>query len=159
MAKKTKILIDAKQKKAEVQPMKRSDVPVGAKIISVLYYIGAIACLLLGLLLFVAAGFADTIANATAELSGLGGVIATLGVVGGVVMIAGAALFFFIGRGLWKGQAWARIVAIIFALLGIISAVNAFAQGVVLEGIFNLIVGGVIGCYLLFDNEVKAAFA
>lgn len=131
--------------------MKKSSkqVPVGVKIISILYYIGAVISLISGIALIAGGSF----------LSGLyGGLFTGLAVVAGIFMIALAVLGFFVGRGLWKGQQWARVVAIILAILGIISAISSLVQGA-WSSIVGLIIQIVIGGYLWFSKEVKKAFA
>ena len=129
-----------------------AEVPTGVKVVSVLYYIGAALELLLAIALFIGAG---TIASKIPIIGALG---AGLFVVVGVVLIGLAALSFFVGRGLWKAQKWARIVAIIFSVLGVLFAVLGMVQGQVASSVVNLIISGAIGGYLLFSKDVKAAF-
>ena len=129
------------------------EVPTGVKVISVLYYIGAVVELLLAIALFVGAG---TIASKIPLIGALG---SGLFIVMGVVLIGLAVLSFFVGKGLWKAQKWARIVAIIFSVLGVLFAILGMVQGQVAGNIFSLVVSGAIGGYLLFSGSVKAAFA
>jgi hypothetical protein len=131
-------------------------VPTGVKVIAVLYYIGAVLGIIFGLLFLVGAGMMGSIANQIPLLGALG---AGLFVVGGIIMIGLGVLGFFVGRGLWKARPWARIVAIIFAALGILMAVISMIQGSIASNIFNLVIQLVIGGYLLFSNNVKQAFA
>jgi hypothetical protein len=129
-------------------------VPTGVKIISVLYYIGAVASLLFGILMIVGAGALGALIENIPFAALFGGLFVVLG----IVMIALAVLSFFIGRGLWKGQKWARIIVIIFAILGLIGAIFNLINGQ-WSSIISLIINGVIGYYLLFSKSVKAAFA
>jgi|SRR3989344_149147 len=133
-----------------------ASVPTGVKIISVLYYIGAVFGLLFGILFIVGAGFIGSIASQIPLIGALG---AGLFIVGGIIMIVFGILGFFIGRGLWKGRNWARIVAIIFACLGILIAIISMIQGSIISNIFSLVINGIIGGYLLFSSKVKEAFA
>ncbi len=130
-----------------------ADVPTGVKIISVLYYIGAAFELLLAIALFIGAG---TIASKIPLIGALG---SGLFIIAGVVLIGLAVLSFFVGRGLWKAQKWSRIVAIIFAVLGVLFAVIGMIQGQVASNIISLVISGAVGGYLLFSSSVKAAFA
>lgn len=126
-------------------------VPTGVKIISVLYYIGAVFEVIFGILLFVGAGALKTKFP----------ILAVLGpflVVGGIILLGLAVLSFFVGRGLWKGQKWARIVAIIFAALGVLLAIIGMLQGNIAGNILSLVVSAAIGGYLLFSSSVKSAF-
>lgn len=130
-------------------------VPTGVKIISVLYYIGSIFGIIFGVLFLVGA---KTIEGAEIPILGFFG--AELFILGGVTLIISSIIGFFIGRGLWKGQNWARVVAIIFAILGILFIVVAMAQGQTPDGnIVTLIIDVVIAGYLLFSKNVKLAFS
>jgi len=131
-------------------------IPTGVKIIAVLNYIGAGLLALFGLLAIVGGGMFASVINEIPLLGVLGGGIF---IVVGIILIALAVLLFFIGRGLWKGQNWARIVEIIFAILGVIMAiVGMFSTGIA-SNIVSLVFNGLIGGYLLFNTKVKEAFA
>ena len=128
-----------------------SSVPTGVKIISVLYYIGAVFELLLGIALIFGAG---ALKAKIPFLAFLGPFL----IIGGVILIGLAVLSFFVGRGLWKGQKWSRIVAIIFAVLGILSAIYSIVSGSYSSVIF-LLIELAIGGYLMFNSSVKSAFS
>ena len=128
-------------------------VPTGVKIISVLYYIGAVIELLLALALFIGAG---AIASKIPLLGALG---SGLFIAIGVVLLGFAVLSFFVGRGLWKVQKWSRIVAIIFAVLGLLLAVLGMVQGQIASNVLGLVISLAVGGYLLFSSDVKSAFA
>ena len=130
-------------------------VPTGVKVIAVLYYISAVLGIIFGLLFLVGAGMMGSIINQIPLLGALG---AGLFVVGGIMMIGLGVLGFFVGRGLWKARPWARIVAIIFAGLGILMAVISMIQGNIVTNVFNLVLHLVIGGYLMFNTKVKEAF-
>jgi len=72
-------------------------------------------------------------------------------IVGGILIIALGVFEIFIGRGLWKGQQWARIVTIIITIIGFISALPNF-------DVISLLITGLIAGYLIFSKDVKAAF-
>ncbi len=128
-------------------------VPTGVKIISVLYYIGSVLMLLLGLAAIFGAGAFASMLSQIGPLSLLG---AGMFVVMGVISVALAVLFFFIGKGLWNGKSWARIVAIVLAALSILNGIYSIATGQ--GGWVGLIIQLVIGGYLLFNSGVKEAF-
>ena len=132
------------------------EVPTGVKIISVLYYIGAAFELLLGLLLFVGAG---AIGKITAKIPFLSVIGSGLFIIIGVIFVGLAVLSFFVGRGLWKGQKWSRIVAIIFSVLGVLFGILGMVQGQITSNIVGLVISALVGGYLWFSNDVKAAFA
>lgn len=128
------------------------EVPVGVKIISVLGYIGAVLVLLLGIGMIAGAGFIASF------LEGLAILGAGLFVGLGIVLIALAVLGFFMARGLWKGQNWARILTIIFSGIGFLQALIALIQGN-FGSIVTLVIDGIIAYYLWFNADVKKAFS
>jgi len=132
------------------------DVPTGVKIISILYYIGAAFSVIFGVLFFVGARAIGFIANQI-PLLGLPG--AGFFIVIGTILIGLGVLCIFIGRGLRKGQSWARIVAIILACLGILLRIIGMTQGNISSNIVGLVINLVVGGYLLFSKAVKGAFA
>ena len=132
--------------------------PMGVKVVAVLDYIGAGIALLFGLLLLFGGSFFSKVGGGMGDqfgwISALGGGFFLLF---GIILLPFAVLGFFIGRGLWKGQNWARILTIIFMVLGVLSAIGSIAGGK--GGYFQLILDAVIGGYLWFAPEVKQAFA
>ncbi len=136
------------------------NVPTGVKIIAVLDYIGAAITALLGILLLVGAGVAGSLIARVPGLQGIAaGAVGVVLAVIGVIFIALAVLSYFIARGLWKGQNWARIVKIIFAVLGVLNGLLALFGGSVGTGIFYIAIFGLIGGYLWFNKDVKAVFS
>lgn len=126
-----------------------SEAPTGVKVISVLFYIEAVLSVILAIVAFVAG---NVLANMGIPF------VTALGVGLGIILLIWAVLTFFIGRGLWKGQSWARILAIVFAVLGLIGSISSLASGVILSGIVGLLVSGAIGWYLIFCKQVKTFF-
>lgn len=144
------------------------EVPVLVKVLAVLYYISA-GVAAIGLIFIIASSIfvSGRILSLLVSIIFIGGFI---------------ALLFFIARGLWKGQNWARIMVIIFCILGIISAIG----GIITFSIFRNAVSAVgdnltsimaplqivqttmllvvimidmlIAGYLLFNKKVKEAF-
>ena len=129
--------------------------PTGVKIISVLYYIGAVLCALFGLLFMAGAGLAGALLKSIPFLSVLG---AGFFVILGILFVGFGVLDFFVGRGLWKCKNWARIVAIIFSALGILNGLASLIHFSIF-GLAMLAVQVLIVWYLAFSPEGKAAFA
>ena len=145
MAKKTKIVKRAK-----------SEVPTGVKIIAILQYICAGFLVLFGLLFLVGSNYlAGVLSKVAPFLATLG---ATFFIVIAIICLAFAALAFFVGRGLWKAQNWARILVIIFSALGVLSGLVSIIKGD-FGSIVSLAINGLIGWYLYFNADVKKAFA
>jgi len=128
--------------------------PVGVSILSVLAYIGAVFLLLGGIGLFVGG---EVISSYLSSLGAFSGIITAIGIVAGIILIALAVLYFFIGRGLWKGQNWARIVVLIFIVIGLIGSLVSI-MGNLASSIVGIIIDVVIIWYLGFNQEAKSYF-
>ena len=128
------------------------EVPTVVKVISVLYYIGAVFELIIAVLLFVGSGALKTKVPLLA-------VLGPFLIVGGIILLGLAVLSFFVGKGLWKGKRWARIAAIIIAVLGVLLALIGMVQGQIVSNILGLVISAAVGGYLLFSSDVKTAFA
>lgn len=139
----------------QTMPVKK-EIPVLVKIIAVLYYIGAVLGIIFGLLFLIGAGMISSIIEQIPLLIALG---TSLFIVGGILMIGLGILGFFIGRGLWKGRNWARIVVIIFSILGLLGGISMLFTGSYFNGIINILIEGFIAGYLLFSKDVKSAFS
>ena len=131
-------------------------IPTGVKIISILYYIGAVFAAISGILFIIGASFISSLLNSIPLLSALG---SSLFIVVGIVFILLGILQFFIARGLWKGRNWARVLVIIFSVIAILLGIYVIIQGSIMNGIINLVFSGIIGGYLLFSRKVKDAFS
>lgn len=127
----------------------KSTMPVGVKVLSVLSYIGALLLLIAGIFLLIGSGFiASMISTAFPTLSILGtGLFIFLG----ILFILWAVLDYFIGRGLWRGQNWARILLIVLSALSLVSSLTN-----PLENIVGIIINAVIIWYLGFSDAKKA---
>lgn len=128
----------------------KTGVPALVKVIGVLYYIGAAVGFLLAVLAFVAG---PQLARKIPILALFG----ALAVVIGVVFVGLGVLSIFVGRGLFKAQNWARIVAIVLGVLGVVGNLVPLFHGR-WGSIVSLLVSGGIAGYLLFSRDVKAAF-
>lgn len=145
--------------------------PTGVKVISVLYYIGAAFSFLFGLLFIVGGAFIGAILGE--KLAVLGTIGSSIFIILGIALLGFGVLDIFIGRGLWKGQNWARVTAIVLAIFSILNGLNVLIWRIVLPLAYSkpiealiiffaftqLAVGLLIGGYLAFAHEVKEAFA
>ena len=132
--------------------------PKGVKIISWLYYIGAAGGVIAGILLifgrvFLSALLPPGLPAGTLDLGTL------VLVVGGVISLVWGAVLYFIGSRLAIGRNWARIVVIIFSIIGLLFSILGFTLGAFGANIFSFIVNAGIAGYLLFSSEAKAFFA
>ena len=131
------------------------EIPVGVTIIAVLYYIGAVLSVIIGIFFLIGAGFIGALIPCFGALG------AGILIVVGIILIGLAVLGFFIGRGLWRAQKWARIIVIIFSIIGAVMAIIqmiTIGALVIASSIISLIIQAVIGGYLLFNGAVKKAF-
>jgi hypothetical protein len=147
--------------------------PTPIIVFSVLFSMLGILTIVLGLLYFTL--FSKVITGLLTISSSLVGIM-----VGAIILIMSCGiLYFFIGRGLWKGQKWARIVVIILYTLGsivsIVSLVFIFIQGAqeslfpalsqisftmsIITALFSLAMSLAIFSYFTFSKKVKEAFA
>jgi hypothetical protein len=131
---------------------KQKTLPVGVKVISILYYVCSVLAVIGGIIAIGLSGFADQLPYSIEYL----GVFLALG---GILAIVMGVVSFFVARGLWNLKNWARIVVIIFAILGILDAGAGIARGLYGSGVGGIIIDLIIAGYLIFSEEVKQAFA
>lgn len=131
-------------------------VPTGVKVLAVLGYIGAGFLILFGLLSIIFASFMSSFVaeNAQGELALSTGFFLIIG----IFLLLMGAVNIFISRGLWKGRNWARIVIIIFSIIGFVSAILSLFMGD-LTSIISLVINGIVAAYLLFNKKVNKCFS
>ena len=137
----------AKKTQKRVSPRQA---PIGVKILSVLGYIGAVLTLILGLIMIFGGGAIASFLSTQIPMLAAGVVGVGL-VIAGIIFVALAVLDYFIARGLWNGQNWARILLIIFLVLGILGSLSPF-------GIIQIIIYALLIWYVGFSKEVKSFF-
>ena len=131
-------------------PVNQVPGPMGIKVISVLYFLGSLLAFGFGALAIFGASFFTQILGT--------GFFGKFFAIGGVIFIALGVLGISIGIGLWRYKNWARLIAVLLSLVGIILTMLSILKGNISSNIFNLIVSGVIGGYLFFSPKVKTAF-
>jgi hypothetical protein len=143
-------------------PERNKEIPVGVKIISVWYYIQFSA--LLAFLIF-ALIRAIIKRDVTIDSSVISFLIFSFGCI---------FLSFSIGRGLWRGRNWAKITAIVFALIGLSFLLLALSMSSIVSNIVGnssnelmgstiiiliaIVINVLIAGYLLFSKKVKEVF-
>ena|SRR3989344_5745461 len=128
--------------------------PTGVKIISIIYYIEAALGILLGIAVIVGGGFLNSL-NSIPGFTVSG---SWLFYILGIFILAISVFGFFIGRNLWKGRNWARIVVIVFSVPVILVVIYMIFSGSIINGIINLVINGIIPGYLLFNQNAKEFF-
>jgi hypothetical protein len=159
----------AKRVRKVTQKAKASSaMPLGVKIISIFTYVLSFLLVVMSIFLFGAGALlnqtdAQELIKLFVEDSTASTTIAsdvTLGIfIGGVVFLIFGVFMFYVGRSLWKGKNWARIILVIFFGLGFVGALADILVGSVLINLPDLIIDGFIAGYLLFNNSVRAAFS
>lgn len=134
--------------------LKTKEAPIGVKIISVLYYIGAVLFILVGFLMILGAKSFLTPNAGNTETNN-----SAIFILLGILMLGFAVLSFFIGRRLWEGKNWARIFVIILAALGIIAGIKILANGKIANSLIIIVIDALIVWYLLLSKEAKSFFS
>ena len=165
------------------EDVEKKQIPIGVKVISVLYFLFAIIDLIILLFIFKLTGIIPperpgtpvgiifTIYSISALISQdllMIGALTTgipyLAYIVYLLPIGLAVLAIFVGRGLWKLQKWSKNVAIIWAVLGVVlsgpSIVLNFGLPLpyILIHIIGFSINLCIASYLLFNKNVKSAF-
>jgi hypothetical protein len=128
--------------------------PTGVTVIAALYFLGAAFCVCLAIFFVVGGGLASHFLPPDTQIPR--GVIAAAGGLGAIFMLIGGAIAVAIAMGLLNLKEWARMVAIVFACLGLLGAAfsllhfNPF-------GLIRAAINGWILWYLL-QPQVVAAF-
>jgi ABC-type enterochelin transport system permease subunit len=131
------------------------DIPVLVRVISVLDYISVAGCIFISVLFFTQNRVLDLIPMKISQLSILG---SDIYLTGGIVFVFTAVFVFFLAMGLWKGKNWARYIEIVLAVIGFVTALFLLIFKGEKIFIVNLVVHGLIGGYLMFNQDVRDAF-
>lgn len=141
--------------------------PLGVTILACLMYLGALAMTALGVVLMVGMGLIGAAVGGT-EATGSGAgmaMLASLGLIGGIVCLIFAGLHGAIGMGLWKLKNWARVTTLVLTGIGVlINSLGLLAALMAME-IFSIMWVGVqlgLGVWIvmyLMKPETKQAFA
>jgi hypothetical protein len=138
--------------------------PTGVTVIAILQFLGAGVLLLGGLVFMLGMGAIGALMAQRGNASGLSmGMLAGMGAVIGVVMIVFAVLYGVVGYGMWNLKNWARIVTLVFTVLGamiqlfgLLSSLLHFHIFALIWGSFWLGIHGLVIWYLLQPNVVQA---
>ncbi|MDP1695946.1 MAG: hypothetical protein Q8L29_03465 [archaeon] len=142
----------AKKERKEKKEIKKN-APLGVKIISILNYISGGIAILAGLL-FIALALINYPLIADKIGSSISSVIIT---VISIFLIIVGLIAYFIAKGMWRGQEWARITQIILSIIFGFSALTSVMKGM-WSNIFGLAINFAIAGYLLFNKRAKRFF-
>lgn len=127
---------------------KRQIVPLGIRVISIIYYISAVVSFGFGLFSFVGSHFLEDVET-----------LGTFAGAFGMTLLVLAVVEFLIARELPDGVNWARRLVLVSALLGAVASVFLIIKDISIENIIGLIVSLLLAYYLLFNKNVRAFFA
>jgi len=123
------------------------------KIISILGYVGAGLGILMSLLLLFGGSFILGVLPLEGMPQLLGALAGAFIIVIAILLLAFSIFWIFVSRALWNHKNWARIVVIVFAVLGILGSLSTIPSG-----ILSLLIDGAIVYFLGFDEKVKGLF-
>jgi len=134
--------------------------PVGVTILAILEFIGSGICALFGILVIVGAGAGFLGSMTQSQGSGLGSLMAVIGGALSVFCFIFATIGALLGWGLWTLKNWARIIVMVFAILGALGTLLALlnlSSAIIVGVVIRLAINGLVIWYLLQPN-VAAAF-
>jgi hypothetical protein len=140
--------------------------PTGVTILAILYFIGTCFLALLGIASIAGMGFLSQMLAQNPNVGPSGAaLLASAGVVLSIFSFAFALLCGFVGYGLWNLRNWARMVALVLAIIGAVLAGLGLVWAILRFSPFTLITAGVrlainvLIIWYLNQPHVKAAFA
>jgi hypothetical protein len=123
--------------------------PMEVKLISELYILAAVFSFAFGVLILIE----ESIASIIPGITHIPDAVAAIG----IILIVFGLLYLFVGLGLWKTENWARIVAIVFAIIGALGSAFSLVTGQ-LTYLVPLVIHGVIAGYLIWGKRMKRIF-
>jgi len=137
--------------------MNKNTAELWVKIIAILGIIWAILAIIGGIFMLVGGGFLGTMLPFLGTGILGGAVVGALLVVTGVVVIVIGLLELFVAIGLWKHKNWARIVAVVLAMLGILGGIGSLIASPGM-GIVNIVLNGAIFYLLALNKDIRKLF-
>ena len=126
--------------------------PIGVAILAVLSWITAVFTLIGGLLMIFGSSVVSIIINNVApQYINWAGVGSILLIFFGIIFLLLSLIDYLLGKALWNGKNWARIVMLVLSALGIITSIVPF-------DLVNIVIGGLIIWYLGFNKTAIAYF-
>jgi len=130
--------------------MQKSPRPIGVTIIAILAILAGVVGLIGGIAI-------ATFSSMFASIGfGVGGLLATLGLVIAGVVICFGLIWLLTGWGFLNGKGWARTLGMIFSILSLLGTIVVAASGSI-GGIVGVVIL-ILMLYYLFTPPVKAFF-
>ncbi len=137
---------------------KVKEIPEGIKILAFVYFAGAFALAIFGMIAF---SLADGIRNtdsATLAAANLGQMHFSTVVIAGIFLILLAILEYLVAREILKAKAWARAIMGLLSVMSFVFAVRSIASGMYASGSSAILLNGLIVWYLFFKDSTKKFF-
>lgn len=139
-------------KKHSMKKVSKASLPIGVAILAVLAWISSFATLILAIgLLTGSAAVSTIISNVAPELAPWAAAGTVLIIFLGIIALLCAVLNFYIGRGLWQGKNWARILVLVLSGLSALGAISSWS-------IVGLAINALIIWYLGFYKPALSYF-
>ena len=135
--------------------MNKSSAETWVKVICILGYVGSGLTILMGILMFFGGAILSLLVPMLPQIGEQisGALVGAAIVIAAIVTILLGLFSLFVFLSLWKHKNWARVILIIFSVLGAISGLFSLPGGIV-----GLIVWGGIFYLLALNKDVKALF-
>jgi len=137
------------------------DRPLGVATLAVIDIIGGILAIIGGLFYIIVGGYLVAyLETFTGPLGIVGGGLVAIATTTGVVILVVGIIAIVLGWGLWSGREWARIIAIIFSIIGLLFGVLVLLVAIGAAGLFGIVIIAIyaIVVYYLTRPHVKAFF-
>jgi hypothetical protein len=131
----------------------RKSLPLGLRIISIIYYITAILSILIALLAFLSPGIIKNV-------PGFGTNIAAnplAFIILGIIFLILSPISFFIAYGIQRVNNKARIALLVLCAINVIGGIISIIEGSYLSSI-NLVFNLLIGLYITLNKKVRREF-
>lgn len=130
--------------------------PTGATVITVIEAILGVLLLIIGVAAMGLMGIAGGLAGSSGDpnAAGVGGLLAGIGAIIGIVFIGIALLYFAIAYGVWKGRGWSWMLGVVFSIIVLVFSVLGLSSGINASNIISIALPAVV-LYFLFQPDVK----
>lgn len=162
--------------------MAKENIPLGIKIISILYYVGALSYIIVGLATFKDAAYTNFAYEVSTTLGaifsfqhyflnfvGIFGFSYDVAIPLGIAnILVGGGVTYLVGKNLWNGKNWAKIFAVASALLGVPyifftpfmlyiykTNISGISKVGILQNLLFFVINLSISWFLIFNKEVK----
>jgi hypothetical protein len=133
----------------------KKEVPAGAKIISFVYYVWATFAFLAAFVFLI--GFSDFIF--TFPFLGLFSLLSSeFFIVMSIFLFGIGTITLLVAHGLWNGQNWARIFAIVISSVKVLGTLTLITRGFVVDNVISFGINLLIIIYLISSGSVKKSF-